>query len=259
MTPTLGTLITPHDVHDLLRPVKRPIHTVFLHCSASDRAEHDSVHVMDRWHRARQWSGVGYHLFLRKDGLGEYGRPWHKTPAAQAGHNSGTLAVCLHGLAEERFTGEQRTRLRLFAEHLDASLTQRNRQATRFRGHREVAAKLCPVIDYRAWLDLSLDGYRQHRAPHLKLTATPDATASAQQWEPDSLRLLDRGPAVLALQHSLTRWGATLTLDGIFGRQTQAAVKAYQRAHWRLTVDGIAGPKTQMHLKQHGYTTHAGL
>ena len=43
-----------------------------------------------------------------------------------------------------------------------------------------------------------------------------------------------RGPEVKTLQ---TKLG--ITADGIFGLKTEAAVKAYQKAHG-LTVDGIA-------------------
>lgn len=47
------------------------------------------------------------------------------------------------------------------------------------------------------------------------------------------------GPAVSALQRKLGR----IAVDGIFGRQTRAAVVRYQRSRG-LAVDGIAGPQT---------------
>jgi len=82
----------------------RFVDRVFLHCSASDHANHDNVATMDRWHRERGWSGVGYHLFIRKDGTLEDGRDLERTPAAQSGHNRGSIAICLHGLKIEKFT-----------------------------------------------------------------------------------------------------------------------------------------------------------
>jgi hypothetical protein len=45
---------------------KRAVNRVFLHCSASDRPEHDSAAVMDAWHKQRGWAGIGYHFFVRK-------------------------------------------------------------------------------------------------------------------------------------------------------------------------------------------------
>ena len=47
----------------------RVVHSVFLHCSASDNSKHDSVDIMDSWHKKRGWSGVGYHYFIKKDGV----------------------------------------------------------------------------------------------------------------------------------------------------------------------------------------------
>ena len=87
---------------------QRSVDRVFLHCSASDNPEHDSVEVMRDWHvNDRGWDDVGYHFFIRKDGTVEAGRDLEKTPAAQRGHNSGTIAICLHGLAVEKFRKAQ--------------------------------------------------------------------------------------------------------------------------------------------------------
>ena len=43
------------------------------------------------------------------------------------------------------------------------------------------------------------------------------------------------------------REGRPLTLDGVFGPETQSALRAYQRDHG-LAADGIAGPLTLMAL-----------
>ncbi|MBK6654331.1 MAG: peptidoglycan-binding protein [Zoogloea sp.] len=53
----------------------------------------------------------------------------------------------------------------------------------------------------------------------------------------------DRGPEVMKLQTALNKKGALLLVDGDFGRNTQAAVMAFQRKH-DLPADGVVGPKT---------------
>ena len=51
------------------------------------------------------------------------------------------------------------------------------------------------------------------------------------------------GEAVRDLQRNLSALGYPLAPDGIFGRDTEQAVRAFQRDHG-LDADGIAGPRT---------------
>jgi len=51
------------------------------------------------------------------------------------------------------------------------------------------------------------------------------------------------GSTVRALQHLLNYRGASLTVDGSFGANTDAAVRSFQSSHG-LTVDGRVGPQT---------------
>jgi len=70
-------------------------------------------------------------------------------------------------------------------------------------------------------------------------TVTPSASASSAHA---SLMRKDRGSDVAVLQRRLG-----ITDDGIFGPDTEAAVKSYQRSHG-LTDDGVAGPITRRRL-----------
>jgi N-acetylmuramoyl-L-alanine amidase len=133
---------------------KRHIDTVFVHCSASDNPKHDSVDVIKRWHLARGWSDVGYHYFIRKDGEMEFGRSVDRTPAAQRGHNVGSVAICLSGLAE--FTMAQAEELIRHSRRLQKL---NGCARLRFRGHNEVSRKSCPVFDYATILQLDKDGH----------------------------------------------------------------------------------------------------
>lgn len=67
-----------------------------------------------------------------------------------------------------------------------------------------------------------------------------------------TLRIGSKGADVMTLQTALynaCHYG--LTVDGVFGRKTEAAVKAFQKSEG-LSVDGIAGAKTWSKL---GYET----
>lgn len=71
----------------------------------------------------------------------------------------------------------------------------------------------------------------------------------------ETLRRGDTGPAVRELQTLLGRHGHAVAVDGDFGPQTEAAVRAFQAAHG-LAVDGIVGPATLAALQ--GSPTSSG-
>ena len=77
-----------------------------------------------------------------------------------------------------------------------------------------------------------------------------------QNYSVDALsKYGSRGNEVTQIQSKLKRWGYyNGNVDGIYGSQTQAAVKYFQRKNG-LTVDGIAGPAT---LKAMGIMSSSG-
>lgn len=223
----------------------RPVNRVFLHCSASDNPDHDSVDVIDRWHRERGWSGCGYHFFIRKSGLIEIGRSLEKTPAAQAGNNRGTIAICLHGLKLEGFTIAQFEALQRLCYQIDHAFEE----GVTFHGHNEVAAKACPVFDYRAVLSLYGAGYigkyddaEITLGDHVDLYGIEEPEAGTVS---DAvLRFGDSGPLVRSLQGLLKGLGYQVgVIDGEFGPLLRSAVVAFQFDN-HLVGDGIAGRAT---------------
>lgn len=223
-------------MYQFKRP-KRPISRVFLHCSASDNPAHDNVATMRAWHLANGWSDVGYHLFTRKSGLIDVGRSLELTPAAQAGHNTGTIAICCHGLEVDRFTAEQRSAIVDLCGEIDRAYDGR----VTFHGHCEVSAKACPVYDYKGWLGLDAKG-RMGRV----VQPSTDADEAADITR--TLRLGAKGDDVRWMQAMLNRVlllnrtiPKALIEDGRFGEITEDAVIRFQSAHF-LVPDGVYGP-----------------
>lgn len=212
---------------------RRDVHFVQVHCSASDRPEHDDVAVMRRWHLARGWADVGYHYFIRKDGTVEAGRDLEAVPSGIKGHNTGAIAVCLHGLAVERFTPAQFDALRGLSDQMNAAYADVG--GLRYVGHRELAAKDCPVFDYQAVLGLDEEGFRTGSWSNPAVGAPADA-GDGPGWR--TLEITRRGADVAWLQRVLD-----ITADGLFGQQTNAAVVAFQKS-LGIEPDGIVGPKT---------------
>ena len=65
---------------------------------------------------------------------------------------------------------------------------------------------------------------------------------------------VSRGARVVQLQKLLRRHDLPVRVDGIYGADTAAAVRWYQRKHG-LTADGIVGPETYLSLRRGGSTT----
>jgi N-acetyl-anhydromuramyl-L-alanine amidase AmpD len=137
----------------------RIIHSVFIHCSDSDYDHHDDISVIRKWHvQERNWSDVGYHYFIKKDGTIQRGRDLNTIPAAQRGHNTGSIAICLSG--KEQFTEHQFRALRRLCDKI-----AEQHEYLKFRGHREVDPhKSCPNFEYKTVLGLDTKG----RLPKLK-------------------------------------------------------------------------------------------
>lgn len=222
----------------------RPVSRVFIHCSASDNPDHDSVAVMDAWHKQNGWSGCGYHFFIRKNGTLEPGRSLDKVPAAQEDHNIGTIAICLHGVSIDKFTAAQLSTLQALCADIDHAY----QGGVTFHGHREVARKDCPVFDYKAVLQLSGTG----RLGTIPSTAHVIQDAPVDGWELEVLpakaaliRIGHQGDIVHALQSKLAELGYFVgALDGDFGTRTRAAVLAFQ-ADNHLVTDGVVGTLTR--------------
>ena len=71
-------------------------------------------------------------------------------------------------------------------------------------------------------------------------TSTPAPSPGSSQ---PKLRSGDRGDAVRTLQSQLNDSGASIAVDGVFGRATNSAVRSLQSAAG-IGVDGVVGPKT---------------
>jgi hypothetical protein len=197
-----------------VRPTRK-VDTCFIHCSASDAIEADDVSVIRQWHLARGWRDVGYHFFIKKNGTVQPGRDLELIPAAQYGYNTGTIAICCHGLKVELFTSAQFKSLLELAREINKSYGSRR---LKYRGHCEVSAKSCPVFDYRRVLGLCSSGYMIHN-PNTKTQGVTPAQKNAV------LAIGSRGPRVEQLQQYLNyQADARIAEDGVFGRNTMAAV-----------------------------------
>ncbi len=187
------------------------------------------VLINDRWYKSGQL---------------EPGRPLERTPAAQGGNNRGTIAICLHGLDEDKFTSQQFGKLKSLAVEINNAYSGE----VTFHGHREVAAKACPVFDYKQVLKLDVFG----RLGLTGATAKPLETETGRN--PATMPVLrrgDRGPSVALAQKLMM-----VKDDGIFGPRTDTAVRDFQTSKG-LSRDGVIGEDTWAELLANDRVVHS--
>ncbi|WP_087102501.1 C40 family peptidase [Brachybacterium nesterenkovii] len=87
--------------------------------------------------------------------------------------------------------------------------------------------------------------------------ATPAPAHATSALGAEKLRWGSQGSSVERLQTALNEHGASLSVDGKFGRLTHGAVKDFQRSH-DLKIDGVVGPQTRGALNGGGASISTG-
>ena len=140
----------------------RKIDEIIIHCTATlpdwwqNKSTQAKVNEVRRWHLDRQWSDIGYHYLIDRDGTVVTGRPLDRTGSHVKGHNTGTVGISLFGgfggsagdnFADNFTEDQQRALLDLIA-----TLRADHPSITKISGHNQYAAKACPCFSVPAWL-----------------------------------------------------------------------------------------------------------
>ena len=166
----------------------RKLTEIVLHCSATPEGKHFTVEDIDRWHKGRGWSGIGYHYVNYLDGLTHKGRPVEKQGAHVAKHNRNSIGICyIGGVAVDgktpldTRTPSQKIGLAKIIRHLVLKYPT----ITTIKGHRDYpgVAKACPSFDASEYAYLLHEEPREDLghawpqpkpvAPEPKKSATP--------------------------------------------------------------------------------------
>jgi N-acetyl-anhydromuramyl-L-alanine amidase AmpD len=134
----------------------RKIDLIVVHCSDSDRTQHDNVKTIRAWHTGRGFTGpdgvpgtqddIGYHFVITKDGKIHPGRDVNRIGAHVMGHNSNSIGICLTG--KDRFSDEQKQSLESLCKKLCSDY---NLKKLDILGHRDLdkKGKTCPNFDVK--------------------------------------------------------------------------------------------------------------
>jgi N-acetyl-anhydromuramyl-L-alanine amidase AmpD len=127
----------------------RNITLIVIHCSAVPIWQESSAADIDRWHRAKGWSGIGYHYVVRRDGTVETGRPLSRIGSHCQYHNAHSIGICYEGGLDaqgrpaDTRTPEQKQALRTLVERL-----HREFPIALILGHNVLnPMKACPCFD----------------------------------------------------------------------------------------------------------------
>jgi N-acetyl-anhydromuramyl-L-alanine amidase AmpD len=166
----------------MIKHGSRTVDTIWFHCAATrpdwmiGQPLAKKVAEIDKWHKQRGWKSIGYHWLIDRDGTVAPGRPENEVGAHVAGHNTGSIGICLiggHGsnendAFEKNYTPAQDAALRALIDDIKSRTPIK-----RIRGHNDVAAKACPGFRVARWL--------AHKPPAPSLPESTTMQASAVQ------------------------------------------------------------------------------
>lgn len=139
---------------------------IVIHCSATRPGQEVDASVIDRMHRARGFSRIGYHRVIKRNGTIEYGRMINRQGAGVRGHNTHTVHICMVGGIDEDeqavddYTLPQWGSLKKLVREFKAIFPEAN-----VLGHRDFSPDLngdgsidaserikeCPCFEVKAW------------------------------------------------------------------------------------------------------------
>ena len=127
----------------------REIDKIIIHCSATPEGVHFDASRIDKWHRDRGWSEIGYHYVILLDGTIEYGRDIEKVGAHTLGQNTGSIGICYIGGMDKEMKSSKDTRTDAQKDSLLLLLKtlKRFHPDAKIYGHRDFSSKSCPSFD----------------------------------------------------------------------------------------------------------------
>jgi len=151
----------------------REINKIIIHCSATIEGQDFDANDIDKWHKEKGWTGIGYHKVIRLNGEVQNGRAITEIGAHALGHNDDSIGIVyIGGLDEERSPKDTRTQEQLIVmRNLCVELLNEFDSITEIKGHNELpnVKKACPCFDVSDWLEATqlkdvLDDRRKRKA-----------------------------------------------------------------------------------------------
>lgn len=127
----------------------RTINEIIVHCSATQEGKDFTIADIDRWHRQRGFTKIGYHYVIYRDGTIHVGRNESEVGAHCLGHNQNSIGICyIGGLSSDGKTPKDtRTDAQKKALTTLLQTLKKKYPSASIHGHRDFAKKACPSFD----------------------------------------------------------------------------------------------------------------
>lgn len=217
------------------------VNLIVLHHAEASSCTAQQIHA---WHIARQWSGIGYHFFINKKGEIFRGRPENVIGAHAKGYNSNSIGICFEGAYNKQVMPEEQIK----AGQELISYLKKKYNISSIKKHSDLCETDCPgknfpfdrIVGEKENLILSFqqaasaDGFKFER--YGLDGKIGEETESVMSKCVVKKRLIYKYKNATKLVQRLLG----ITIDGKAGKDTDAAIRKFQKEH-NLVIDGAVG------------------
>ena len=228
---------------------RNKIDMIVLHHADASTCSPKDIHW---WHVRQNWSGIGYHYFVNKQGVIFKGRPDNVIGSHAKGYNSNSLGICFEG----RYNKEIMPEAQMKAGKELVAYLKKKYGIKDVKRHKDLMATDCPgsLFPFEAIVgqekeNLVLSFQRAAVADDFKLPkygcdgSYGDETKFVMQKCVVKRRLFYKYKNSTKLVQRLLG----IKQDGLCGKNTEKAIKEFQKKNG-LVVDGCVGLNTWLKL-----------
>lgn len=186
-----------------------------------------TVEDIDRWHKQKDYTCIGYHFFVKKDGTIYRGRQENSVGAHAYQNNYNSIGICFEG----KYETEQMPNAQVQAGKELVAYLKNKYNISKVQKHSDVCSTSCPGKNFR------FDEIANSTVKNVNTFVEVKKEA--------------RG-SVATIQSTLNnKYGFNIAVDNICGNETKKAlIKALQtelneQYNKNLNIDGILGEKTK--------------
>lgn len=204
--------------------IRNSTERIILHHAAASQCSADDI---DKWHKQKDYSCIGYHFFIRKDGTIYRGRQENAIGAHAYQNNYNSIGICFEG----DFEKEQMTDAQVEAGKELVAYLKNKYNISKVQKHSDVNNTSCPGKNFR------FDEIANSTVKNVNTSVEVKKEA--------------RGNVATIQSTVNNKYGFNIAVDNICGNETKKAlIKALQtelnkQYNKNLNVDGIFGEKTK--------------